>query len=196
MAPWGKKNPAPKGKGTGKDQHGNPIVSKPTEPVHEMHLAARNGDLPEMKRLLAEGVVSDVNDSGLNGSTPLHVAAAANHVHVMEWLIDSGADIDAQNLGRLWTPLHYAAMSGWLEPTKLLLERGASPIGKLKTQGKNYQEINKVPPQFRLTPSMLARLNENNDWEAVAELVEKESGETPDQSAAKLKAFGKTKSKK
>ena len=67
---------------------------------------------------------------------------------------------------------------------------------KLKTQGKNYQEINKVPPQFRLTPSMLARLNENNDWEAVAELVEKESGETPDQSAAKLKAFGKTKSKK
>ena len=57
MAPWGKKNPAPKGKGTGKDQHGNPIVSKPREPVHEMHLAARNGDLPEMKRLLAEGVV-------------------------------------------------------------------------------------------------------------------------------------------
>jgi ankyrin repeat protein len=37
--------------------------------------------------------------------TPLHVAASLNHAGVVEWLLDNGADVDAQAYNR-FTPLH------------------------------------------------------------------------------------------
>lgn len=58
-------------------------------------------------------------------ATPLHVVASRGKPHAAIWLLDRGADIDAQDL---WngTPLLRAAQYGCEDTVKLLLDRGAS----------------------------------------------------------------------
>ena len=56
--------------------------------------------------------------------TALHCAARAGHLEVLEFLLDSGALIDAR-CHRLIRPLHWAAMYGHLDVVRMLLERGA-----------------------------------------------------------------------
>jgi ankyrin repeat protein len=40
-----------------------------------------------------------------DSQTPLHVAARFNHIEVVKWLLENGADVDAQAYNR-FTPLH------------------------------------------------------------------------------------------
>ena len=51
--------------------------------VHGLHQAAANGDVAEMRRLVATGV--DVNEQGVGGPTALHAAASNGHRH-SAWL--------------------------------------------------------------------------------------------------------------
>ena len=63
---------------------------------------------------------------GEEGATALHQAAWGGHVEVVEFLINKGADIEAQDP---WgtTVLHWAAWRGHVEVMKLLLDSGANP---------------------------------------------------------------------
>jgi ankyrin repeat protein len=94
-----------------------------------MHFAARQGDLEMVQLLLAAGV--DVNilseaeksaappgraggfqiggrkTAGVNGYTPLLVAAVRNQVPLALWLLDHGADPNIGDAG--FTPLHWAS---------------------------------------------------------------------------------------
>ena len=61
----------------------------------ELHHAADNGDVAEVRRLLAAG--ADVNCKTNRAETALHLAARRGHVDIVRLLLDHGADIDAQD---------------------------------------------------------------------------------------------------
>lgn len=88
--------------------------------------AATNGDTEEVLTFLHNG--TDVNTTfPIVGTHALMVAAAFGHVDTVRVLIDTGADVNAQDLTG-WTPLHAAAFKGNLQIVRLLLERGAIAV--------------------------------------------------------------------
>ncbi|MCO5568201.1 hypothetical protein L7F22_021897 [Adiantum nelumboides] len=91
-------------------------------------VAARKGDLDEVRRLLDDG--SDANEMSLghknSGVTALHLAAAGGHIDVMDELLERGCNIDARTrLGCGWTPLHHAAKEKNKKAIRFLIENGA-----------------------------------------------------------------------
>ena len=66
-----------------------------------------------------------VNEQGILGNTPLHIAAVSGDVRVGKLLLDAGADPNVHGeYGN--TPLHEAVGQKHYEFVKLLLEHGAS----------------------------------------------------------------------
>jgi len=59
------------------------------------------------------------------GWRPLHFAANNGHVDVVRFLLEKGANVNAQDhRGR--TPLHLAALDGHVDVVRFLLEKGAN----------------------------------------------------------------------
>jgi ankyrin repeat protein len=70
--------------------------------------------------------LSDVNQLGVFGDAPIHVAANRGRTDEITALLEGGADVNASGeLGN--TPLHEAVMQNRIEAVKLLLKRGADP---------------------------------------------------------------------
>ena len=86
--------------------------------------AAKRGELKIIQSLVRKepGLLS-ARDK--DGSTPVHCAAWKDHPEVLKWLLDQGADINAQNENDHWgtTPLHAAAHGNQKQVAILLLER-------------------------------------------------------------------------
>ncbi|WP_067272842.1 ankyrin repeat domain-containing protein [Mitsuaria sp. 7] len=94
--------------------------------AERLHRAAHEGDITEMKRLIAQGY--DVNLFDDLGNTPLHEAVRADRYRVAEWLLDHGASVNANEAERIGeTPLCFAVQRGYPEMVALLLKRGADP---------------------------------------------------------------------
>lgn len=94
--------------------------------LERLHHAADEGDLGEMKRLVAAGYDMAMFDN--LGWTPLHHAVNAEHYKAALWLIDHGADVNAndeQSAGE--TALADAVRKGCPEIVELLLRKGADP---------------------------------------------------------------------
>ena len=53
------------------------------------------------------------------------MAAAADYVEMVTFLITCGADVGAQTTGEEQTPLHYAAKHGAVNCVKFLMAKGA-----------------------------------------------------------------------
>ncbi len=94
-----------------------PVVDYP------MADAAMQGDMVQMRRLLADNV--DVNQAQGDGSTALHWACGYGRRETAELLIAKGADVNAAEGGFGRTPLHWASIRGHKEVVSLLLEKGA-----------------------------------------------------------------------
>lgn len=97
-----------------------------------LYAAAFANQLDTVKFLLANG--ADPNEQ-LKG--PIIAAIVNNNVSMMEALLDAGADVRLQRedeFALLATPLQAAAFYGYLEPVRLLLDRGS--------------EINEISPSW------------------------------------------------
>lgn len=60
------------------------------------HVAAFNGDLEVLKKLIGDGVIN-LNERDDNGSTPMHKAAGQGHLECLQWLIEMGANSNITN---------------------------------------------------------------------------------------------------
>ncbi len=91
-------------------------------PIYE---AIRDGDLSEVKSILANDPGALNRPDGTFGETPLHQAAAADQVEIARYLIESGADVNGMD-GRSVTPLTSAMdAEASEEMIELLKEHGA-----------------------------------------------------------------------
>ncbi|MBR2963975.1 MAG: ankyrin repeat domain-containing protein [Lentisphaeria bacterium] len=73
----------------------------------------------------------DVNDAAnTDGMTALHFAAQNGDIAILQYLVDHGADIKAQDTIHSRAVLHFAAENGNLECVKYLAEHGADLLDK------------------------------------------------------------------
>ena len=91
----------------------------------EIHTAAANGDLDQVKSLLAgDATLVSAEDQNATRDLPLHSAAGAGHLEVVRYLVEAGAEVDGGDSDGS-TPLHVAAMRGHLACVEYLVEKGA-----------------------------------------------------------------------
>jgi ankyrin repeat protein len=97
----------------------------------ELHIAAYEGDVERVKKLLEKG--ANLNIKNIDGLAPLHMAASEGRpcrcCDVVKLLLERGADPNTQNKDGD-TPLHWAAHEGHDDVVKLLLVYGADPAVK------------------------------------------------------------------
>eukprot|EP01100_Stratorugosa_tubuloviscum_P009661 TRINITY_DN404_c0_g1_i1.p1 TRINITY_DN404_c0_g1~~TRINITY_DN404_c0_g1_i1.p1 ORF type:complete len:183 (+),score=73.83 TRINITY_DN404_c0_g1_i1:52-549(+) len=85
--------------------------------------AAADGNLELCKKRLESAMVK-INSKDAQGRTPLHEAARWNHAHVIDWLIENGAEIEIQTVDGS-TALQIAAAHGQVTAIEMLLNKGA-----------------------------------------------------------------------
>ncbi len=90
-----------------------------------LYQAARDGDVAEVRRLIASGADSNGAEETTFGRMALHRAAFNGHVDCVRVLVEGGASVDKRDRFGL-TPLHWAASRKHCEIVTYLLEKGAS----------------------------------------------------------------------
>jgi len=101
------------------------------DPDKEIIKAAKSANVPRIRELLAhDNSLIDARDK--DGSTPLHCAVWKGHADVVAFLLDAGADVNAQNENDHWgtTPLHAAAHGNQAAIAQLLIDHGADVNAK------------------------------------------------------------------
>ncbi len=88
----------------------------------ELRMAARDGYLSEVEKLIGIGV--DVNMQNNNGRTALMMAAGNGYFEIVELLIEAGADNNLQDING-YTALKFAAGYGRIEIVEFLINIGA-----------------------------------------------------------------------
>ena len=92
----------------------------------QLHFAAGDGDLPNVKKLIAEGY--DVNALDDIGMTPLHYAVKREHIEVVACLIAAGANVNVHDEATIGnTPLADNAGRCSLKMAQFLIDAGADP---------------------------------------------------------------------
>jgi ankyrin repeat protein len=117
----------------------------------QLHLAAQDGNLAEMKRLLKEGHQPNVFDE--LGKTPLHYASERGHLEVMRLLLSSGADVNAHDervIGN--TALGDVVSNCSFDVAKILIDAGADPTipGWMLLTALDKSEERKKPEGVRV----------------------------------------------
>ncbi|KAI8974329.1 ankyrin repeat-containing domain protein [Pilobolus umbonatus] len=156
-----------------------------------LHGAAKNGNVGLVKFALDHGAAID---SVVNGYLPLQLACMNdNHIAVVQYLIDRGADVNAQRWSKKHsadksqavpgaigsTALHMACAHGCIKIVDLLLRNGAKIHVKDKygskavdlASAKNHVEIVKLLETFGSMQQMLKGLQEGTDHVAEYESV-------------------------
>jgi ankyrin repeat protein len=99
-----------------------------------IHGAAQKGDLAKIKALVAQDP-SLISAKDKAGKTALHIAAEYNHKDVAEFLIASGADVNARDDEGGFTPLDLAlSCYHYMDVLELLIAKGAN-VNTTSNQG-------------------------------------------------------------
>ena len=108
------------------------VVAPVEGPAQELQIAIRKHDWPTTQRLLQENFFGGdaLNQPLGSDCTPLHLAAEADFVPCVEYLLDEGADVDARTRSTHETPLHKAGRAGAMQAAQLLVNRGASIVAR------------------------------------------------------------------
>jgi ankyrin repeat protein/poly(3-hydroxybutyrate) depolymerase len=126
-----------------------PVVDRaPLDDRADLSLAIRQGNLAAVRAIVEKnpGLVKSADDSGF---TPLHIAATAGHVDIIEHLLDRGADLEARTAGGQ-TPLFQTVPLASEQAFGRLLEKGANLNAR--------DDLGRTILQFALTwrrPSMV-----------------------------------------
>lgn len=109
----------------GNDETPMHVVARLCDHKGEYEREQRPSTIPTAKMLIQAG--ADLSAAaGSRGVLPLHVAAAAGNVKLVELLLAKGANVDAlDNEGA--TPLHHAVGQAQARTVLALVEGGASP---------------------------------------------------------------------
>ncbi|XP_054711367.1 ankyrin repeat and SAM domain-containing protein 6-like isoform X1 [Uloborus diversus] len=86
--------------------------------------AVRNGDVLKVSSIVQQNPAA-VNICDGFGTTSLMLAATLGRNDIIEILIDSGTDLDVQDMNNGWTALMYAVFHRNAETVKMLIEKGA-----------------------------------------------------------------------
>lgn len=91
----------------------------------KLHIPASKGDLKAVQKAIEKGMKIDRKD--IAGQTALMYASEGGHFEVVKYLVEQGADVNAEsgNAGR-GTALIYAAAANKYEVAEYLLENGAN----------------------------------------------------------------------
>ena len=101
------------------------------ETVEALRVAARNGNLAMVKRLLKRLPKKQTNYDRREGrSEALYEAVRGGHLDIVEYLVGAGADVNATNRGR--TALYWAAGEGHLDIVEYLVGAGADVNHRLE----------------------------------------------------------------
>ena len=99
------------------------IAAAPAVQPQEVFDLLRKGDVPAVKALIEKSPqLLEARDG--DGDTPLHYAAHAGSVELINYFIDKGSKLELQDAQRK-TPLHLAAMFDRKDAVAELLKRGA-----------------------------------------------------------------------
>jgi len=103
--------------------------------MHQLHIAAQEGDLATVKKLIKGGFLGrgaiDIELKSPTGETALHYASKMGHVEVVKYLLEKGANANPKG----WmskTPLHYASSGGYKNIIELLLAHNADLTAKME----------------------------------------------------------------
>ncbi len=107
--------------------HGGDVNLQDETGYAALHVAAGNGNVDDVRRLLALG--ADVNIQGGLGDTPLLTAINADHEECATYLVQAGADITL-TLKDGTTTLIAAVDQGFKPLVRTLLDRGADVVQK------------------------------------------------------------------
>jgi len=92
--------------------------------------AAEEGNFEYVKNNLTK---NNINESDSVNWTPLHTASYKGDTTLIEYLLDSGADIEPLDIDNQ-TPLHIAVYEGKYNAASILLSRGANPNAQDRQQ--------------------------------------------------------------
>lgn len=106
--------------------------------IDQLLNAAENGKLFVMTSILKQGDV-DINACDKDGYSALYLAASNNHVKCVEWLIQSGANLELRDNEGL-TPILSAAEQGYFDAVKMLHDHGADMHAKTTT-GESISDL-------------------------------------------------------
>ncbi|MDD5063894.1 MAG: ankyrin repeat domain-containing protein [Phycisphaerae bacterium] len=126
-----------------------------------LHMAASDGDIEKVKKLIAEGYNVNIQDDA--NWTPLHRAAYFGHKETAKFLIDKGADVNVRtNIGVL--PIMMAIMHNHNDTAEMLIANGVEKtIYVAAAQG----DVEGVKVLLKKDTNLVNATASNDGWSAM-----------------------------